>query len=116
MTRSNVIYNIAIISSIVLAYSMQIFVSYPFTAIIVGVPLGLLSRKYSVMGGFLIGLLSSLSLYAIYPINDVNKIGEIIGQLIGINSLLVIFLYPLIYSIISLLSALLFSYLIKVKK
>ncbi|QGA54022.1 hypothetical protein GFS03_05245 [Sulfolobus sp. E5-1-F] len=107
---------IYIIISIILAYIMQILVLYPFTAIAVGIPLGLLSRKYSAIGGFLIGLLSSLSIYLIYPISDVVKIAEVVGQLLGINSFLVILLYPLVYGIISLISALLFNYIIRVSR
>ncbi|QXJ29072.1 hypothetical protein J5U23_01941 [Saccharolobus shibatae B12] len=114
MKGTNTIY--LIVSSIILAYILQIFVLYPFTAIAIGVPLGLLSRKYSAIGGFLIGFLSSLSLYLIYPINGVSKIAEIIGQLIGINPFLVILLYPLIYGTISLISALLFYYIVRVNK
>ncbi|MCH4816747.1 MAG: hypothetical protein QXY87_11555 [Saccharolobus sp.] len=114
MKGTNTIY--LIVSSIILAYILQIFVLYPFTAIAIGVPLGLLSKKYSAIGGFLVGFLSSLSLYLIYPINGVSKIAEIIGQLIGINPFLVILLYPLIYGTISLISALLFYYIVRVNK
>ncbi|AKA75125.1 hypothetical protein SULI_11805 [Saccharolobus solfataricus] len=113
MKVSNMIY---IIISIVLAYIMQIFVLYPFTAIVVGVPLGLLSRKYSMIGSFLIGFLSSLSLYLIYPIDGVSRMAEIIGRLINANPFLAILLYPLIYGTISLISALLFYYIIRVSK
>ncbi len=103
---------IYLIVSIILAYILQIFIPYPFTGIAVGLPLGFLSRRASAISGFLIGFLSSLSLYLLYPLNDVNKLAVIIGELININiPLIVILIYPLIYGLISLISAMFFSYI-----
>lgn len=110
MKPQNLIY---LIVSIILAYILQIFIPYPFTGIAVGLPLGFLSKRASAISGFLIGFLSSLSLYLIYPLNDVNKLSTIMGELIGVNiPTIVILIYPFIYGLISLISAIFFSYIL----
>ncbi|AHC51962.1 hypothetical protein SUSAZ_08430 [Sulfolobus acidocaldarius SUSAZ] len=104
---------IYIIVSIILAYVFELFVLYPFTAILVGIPLGLLTRKYSVIAGFLVGFIASLSLYLLYPLGNVVQLADKVGGILGLNGVIVVLLYPLIYGIISLLTALIVNLIIK---
>lgn len=95
--------------SIALAYLMLFNVQYVFSAIIVGIPLMFLGRRLSAVSGFVIGIVVPFSIYLFYPMSAVVQLSGIISQLTGMPGALLIVIYPLMYGIITLVSALLFT-------
>lgn len=98
-----------IVVSAVLAYASLLTIQYAFGAILLGIPLMALSRRYSGIAGFAIGLASSFSIYLMYPLSSVGKLAGIVQQIIGIPSFALIVLFPLMYGLIGAVSALLFT-------
>ncbi len=98
-----------IVVSIALAYASLFFITYAFGAILLGIPLMVLHRKYSGIAGFVIGIVSSASIYLMYPIASVTKLAGIVQQIIGLPSTLLIILFPLMFGLIGAVSALLFT-------
>ena len=98
-----------IVVSVGLAYASLFTIQYAFGAILLGIPLMVLGKKYSGIAGFLIGLVSSLTIYLLYPLSSVSELGGIVQQIIGIPSLALIVLFPLMYGLIGAVSALLFT-------
>ncbi len=98
-----------IVVSVGLAYASLFTIQYAFGAILLGIPLMVLGKKYSGIAGFLIGLVSSLTIYLLYPLSSVSKLAGIVQQIIGIPSLALIVLFPLMYGLIGAVSALLFT-------
>ncbi len=95
--------------SIALAYASLFTIPYAFGAILFGIPLMVLNRKYSVMAGLIIGLGSASSIYLLYPVSTVSQLAGIVQQIIGIPSAALIILFPLMFGLIGALSALLFT-------
>lgn len=95
--------------SIALAYASLFTMVYAFGAILLGIPLMVLSRRYSGISGFAIGLVSAFSIYLLYPLSSVSKLAGIVEQIIGIPSFALIILFPLMYGLIGGVSALLFT-------
>lgn len=95
--------------AIALAYLLLFNVQYVFSAIIVGIPLMFLSRKSSAASGFVIGIAVPFSIYLLYPLASVVKLSGIISQLTGMPGALLIVIYPLMYGVITLVSALIFT-------
>ncbi len=98
-----------IVASVGLAYASLFTIQYAFGAILLGIPLMVLSRKYSGIAGFIIGLVSAFSIYLMYPLSSVSKLADIVQQIIGIPSFALIVLFPLMYGLIGAVSALLFT-------
>ncbi len=98
-----------IIISIALAILAVFTIMQPYAAIIVGVPLMFLEWRYSALSGFIIGLVVPFSILLSYPISSVETLSGIVGQLTGMPSGLLIIIYPLMFGIITALSALLFT-------
>lgn len=95
--------------SIALAFLLLFSVPYAFSAIVVGIPLMFLGRKVSATSGFVIGLGVPFSIYLFYPVASVVKLSGILSQLTGMPGTLLIVIYPLMYGIITLISALFFT-------
>ncbi len=98
-----------IVVSIALAYASLFFITYAFGAILLGIPLMVLNRKYSGIAGFVIGIVSSASIYLMYPLASVTKLAGIVQQIIGIPSTVLIIVFPLMFGLIGAVSALLFT-------
>lgn len=98
-----------IIVSIALAYASLFTILYAFGAIFLGIPLMVLSRRYSGIAGFIIGIASAFSIYFMYPLSSISRLAGIVQQIIGIPSSLLIVLFPLMYGLIGAVSALLFT-------
>lgn len=95
--------------SAVLAFVVVFTVQPVYAAIVVGVPLMFLGRKYSGISGFVIGLIIPFSILLSYPLSRIMQLSGIVGQLTGMPSTLILVVYPLMYGIIAALSALLFT-------
>ncbi len=78
-------------------------------AIIPGVFLFMMKFRYSIMLGFAESFLSFMAIYLEYPLKDVSSLSSTIGGIIGLPSILIILIYPLLAGIITAFSALLFS-------
>lgn len=98
-----------IVVSIALAYGSLFFITYAFGAILLGIPLMVLNKKYSGIAGFVIGIVSSASIYLMYPITSVSKLAGIVQQIIGLPSMLLIIVFPLMFGLIGAVSGLLFT-------
>lgn len=98
-----------IVVSVALSYAALFTVQYAFGAILLGIPLMFLGRKYSGIAGFVIGIASSFSIYLLYPLSSVTELAGIVQQIIGIPSFGLIILFPLMYGLIGAVSALLFT-------
>lgn len=95
--------------SAVIAYLAVFFVQPAYAAILVGIPLLCLQKKYSGTVGFVIGLAVPFFLLLTYPVSEVVQLSGIVGQLTGMPGTLIIVVYPLMYGIIASISALLFT-------
>ncbi len=71
-----------------------------------------LTVKRAALAGFLIGF-STIIIYIIYPMAPLFKLSSILGTATGMPGIVLIIIYPLIYGLIMMLSALLFSDLTK---
>lgn len=100
---------LGIIVSAALAYLLIFSTAYALSAILVGIPLFLLEKRIAAVSGFAIGFLAPVSLYLLYPMSAISQLSGIISQLTGLPSALLIIVYPLMYGIIAMLSALLFT-------
>ncbi len=91
---------------------------FPFawTGIFAAIPLMFLKPKLSSISGFLIGFIAPLSIYILYPIDDVIKLSSIIGSIVGLPTFVVFIIFPIIYGIIMSISAVFFSGLYERKK
>ena len=98
-----------IVVSIGLAYASLFTIQYAFGAILLGIPLMVLSRRYSGIAGFSIGIVSAFSFYLMYPVPSVTKLAGIVSQIIGLPSVALLVLFPLMYGLIGAVSALLFT-------
>lgn len=95
--------------SIALSYALVFTVPFAMGAIVAGIPLLFLGRKWSAVSGFLIGLMVPFSVYLLYPLGSVSRLSGIIAQLIGMPALLIIVVFPLMYGIMTAISALIFT-------
>lgn len=95
--------------SAAVAYLTVLFVQPAYGAVLVGVPLLFLGRKYSGIAGFVIGLLVPFALLLTYPVSEAVQLSGIVGQLTGMPGTLILVVYPLMYGIIGAISALLFT-------
>ena len=98
-----------VVISIALAYASLFTVPYAFGAILLGIPLMVLNRRYSVIAGLIIGLGSAFSIYLFYPVSSVSQLAGIVQQIIGIPSAALIVLFPMMFGLIGAVSALLFT-------
>lgn len=99
--------------SIALVYAFNMFVPVIWIGVLAALPLFKIGKKYALVIGFFIGLLTSLSLYLLYPLPMVAKLSVVVSQLASIPSALVIVVFPLFYGIIMGLSGLFWSGLIE---
>ncbi|MDG6995820.1 MAG: hypothetical protein JRN52_07850 [Nitrososphaerota archaeon] len=95
--------------AIVLAYAFNLYVPVVWVGVIAALPLLKLRKSYSLVFGFLVGLLVPMSLYLFYPLLMVMKLSAIVSQIASIPSVLVIVIFPLFYGIIMGLSGLFWS-------
>ncbi|PMP75468.1 MAG: hypothetical protein C0180_01225 [Aciduliprofundum sp.] len=98
--------------SIILAYLFLFFTPYPWTGIFAAIPLFKLTVKRAALAGFFIGF-STIIIYIIYPMAPLFKLSSILGTATGMPGIVLIIIYPLIYGLTMMLSALLFSDLTK---
>lgn len=95
--------------SIVLAYLLIYFFPVAWTAIFAAIPLLKLKVKHAFISGFLIGLIVPISFYMLYPLDLLSKLAGIIGNIVGLNKILIVFIFPIMYAVIMALSAIVFS-------
>ena len=98
-----------VVISIALAYASLFAIPYAFGAILLGIPLMVLNRRYSVIAGLIIGLGSAFSIYLLYPVSSLSQLAGIVQQIIGIPSAALIVLFPLMFGLIGAVSAPLFT-------
>ncbi len=98
-----------LIISIALAMAVVFTLEPLFAAIIVGVPLMFLERKYSTLSGFVIGLAVPFLILLTYPIASIEKLAGIVSQLTGMPPDLLLVVYPLMFGVITAVSALMFT-------
>lgn len=95
--------------AVILAFIVVFTVQPLYAAVIIGIPLMFLGRKYSGISGFVIGLAVPFSILLSYPISEVIKLSGIVGQLTGMPGILILIIYPLMYGILGGISALFFT-------
>ncbi len=100
---------LAIAISAILSILLAFFLKDAFYVVISAVPLAILKKKWAAIYGFLIGFLSFMSVYLLYPFSSSVRISTVVGSVTSIPSVLVLILYPLLGGIICGFSALLFS-------
>ncbi|QIW22918.1 hypothetical protein EWF20_01270 [Sulfolobus sp. S-194] len=103
---------LSIIIATLLAVLFLVLFPFIFTAIILGIPLSAIRPKFSFLAGLLIGFFTPLALYLQYPLSSVLELSTRLSEIIGIPSILIIILYPLVYGILAGLSAFFFSIII----
>jgi|AADL01.1.fsa_nt_gi hypothetical protein len=100
---------LAIAISAILSILLAFFLKDAVYVVISAVPLAILKKKWAAIYGFLIGFLSFMSVYLLYPFSSSVRISTVVGSVTSIPSVLVLILYPLLGGIICGFSALLFS-------
>ncbi len=95
--------------SAAVAYLAVFFLQPAYAAVLVGIPLLFLGRKYSALSGFVIGLVVPFIMLLSYPVSEVVQLSGIVGQLTGMPGTLILVVYPLMYGVIGAISALLFT-------
>lgn len=103
---------LALVLSIVIAYISLLYTSFAAMGIIVALPLFIFRPLRSFVAGFAISFVSSLSIYIIYPLSKVSQLALILGSISGIPSILVILLYPILFSLLTAFSGVLWSEII----
>jgi hypothetical protein len=100
---------LAIAISAILSILLAFFLKDAVYVVISAVPLAIIKKKWAAIYGFLIGFLSFMSVYLLYPFSSSVRISTVVGSVTSIPSVLVLILYPLLGGIICGFSALLFS-------
>ncbi|MGC8497613.1 MAG: hypothetical protein ACP5NL_06435 [Thermoplasmata archaeon] len=95
--------------SIIIAYILVYLFSFAWTAIFAAIPLLKLKPKHAFISGFLIGLIVPVSFYMLYPLGLVSELAGIIGNIVGLNKIIIVFVFPIMYAVIMALSATVFS-------
>lgn len=95
--------------SIVLAYLLIYFFPVAWTAAFAAIPLFGLKAKNAAITGFAVGLIVAVSFYLLYPLAMVGRLAGILANIIGMDSLILVFIFPLMYAVIMALSATVFS-------
>jgi len=103
---------LALVLSIVIAYISLLYTSFAAMGIIVALPLFIFRPLRSFVAGFAISFVSSLSIYIIYPLSKVSQLALILGSISGIPSILVILLYPILFSLLTAFSGVMWSEII----
>lgn len=103
---------LALVLSVFIAYISLLYTSFAAMGIIVALPLFILKPFRSFVAGFAISFVSSLSIYFIYPLSKVSQLAAILGSISGIPSILVILLYPVLFSLITAFSGAMWSEII----
>lgn len=98
-----------IAASVAISYLLLIFLPLPYLAILAAVPLSVIGWKKSLPLGFLIGFVSALSLYLIYPVPDVMKLSAIIAGIVSLPAVIITIAFPLFYGLIFAFSGMLWS-------
>lgn len=99
----------AIPTSVVLAYAAVILTSYAWLGVVVSLPLLFLRPWKSFLAGLLIGLLSSFSMYVIYPASSLVAMSDVLGGIAGLPPILALSIYPVMFSLIAAFSASMWS-------
>jgi hypothetical protein len=95
--------------SIILAYLFIYLLPFAWTAIFAAIPLLKLKVKHALISGFLIGFIAPVSYYMLYPLDLVSKLAAIIGNIVGLNKIIIVFIFPIMYAVIMALSAMVFA-------
>jgi len=95
--------------SIIIAYLSLLYTPFAAMGIVVALPLFIFKPLRSFVAGLVIGLFSSLSMYLIYPLSKVSQLASILGSISGIPSILVILLYPVLFSLMAAFSGAMWS-------
>ncbi|MDG6933427.1 MAG: hypothetical protein JRN68_01890 [Nitrososphaerota archaeon] len=99
----------AIPASVVIAYTAVILTSYAWLGVVVSLPLLFLRPWKSFMAGLLIGLVSSFSMYVIYPASSLIAMSDVLGGVAGLPPILALSIYPVMFSLITAFSASMWS-------
>ncbi len=102
----------ALVLSIVIAYISLLYTSFAAMGIIVAFPLFVFKPLRSFIAGFAISFVSSLSIYTLYPLSKVSQLAAILASISGIPSILVILLYPILFSLMTAFSGAMWSEII----
>ncbi|MHB1439437.1 MAG: hypothetical protein ACYCSO_04775 [Cuniculiplasma sp.] len=97
------------VASIIMAVIIAFILKDAYYVVISAIPLAVFSKKWATIYGLLIGFLSFISVYLQYPFSSIEKIGTIVGSIIGLPSLMIILIYPLLAGLISAFAALLWT-------
>ncbi len=95
--------------SIILTYVLIYLFPFAWTAIFAAIPLLKLKVKHAFISGILIGLIVPVSFYLLYPLNLISNLAGIIGNIVGLNKILIAFIFPIMYAVIMGLSAMVIS-------
>ncbi len=97
------------IISILAAFLVSFMLKDAYFLIISSVPLFVLNKKYSFTLGFIESFLALFSVYFLHPLSYATNISTVVASVIGLPSILILVLYPLIGALIGGFSGLLFS-------
>ena len=97
------------VASIIMAVIIAFILKDAYYVVISAIPLAVFSKKWATIYGLLIGFLSFISVYLQYPFSSIEKIGTIVGSIIGLPSFMIILIYPLLAGLISAFAALLWT-------
>ena len=84
---------LAIAISAILSILLAFFLKDTFYVVISAVPLAILKKKWAAICGFLIGFLSFMSVYLLYPFSSSVRISTVVGSVTSIPSVLVLRTY-----------------------
>lgn len=100
---------LSVIISAALSLIVAFFLKNAYYLVIAALPLSMVAKKWSLLYGFLIGFLSLMSIYLLYPLSSTVKISVVLGSITSLPSILVLFLYPLFGGLICGFGGLLFA-------
>jgi hypothetical protein len=97
------------IISIIAAFLVAFLLKDAYFLIISSLPLMMLAKKYAFILGFIESFVALFSVYLIHPFSYAIKLSGVVASVIGLPTILILVLYPLMGGLIGGFAGLLFA-------